>query len=270
MIAAAQPSSRAPGHASGHGSPHYGQLLWTLVRTDFKSRYHASASGFLWALLKPLVMFLVLLGVFSFIFASQPNYRLNLIIGLFLWDFFNESTRVGLTSLHAKGFLLGKARLPAWVVVVASTANALLTMLVFAVIVTAFLFATGRAPGAAGLALFLLYAGCLLAIVVGFSLATSILFLRWRDLNQIWEVVLQAGFFVAPIVYPLDILPERFHKLLYFWPPTPVIQFSRAVLVEHAIPSLRGHLYLLAGTAMILLTGAAIFRRWRPRAAELL
>ncbi|HXT50104.1 MAG TPA: hypothetical protein VN811_03625 [Thermoanaerobaculia bacterium] len=123
---------------------------------------------------------------------------------------------------------------------------------------------------AAGLALFLLYAGCLLLIAIGFSLATSILFLRWRDLNQIWEVVLQAGFFVAPIVYPLSIIPERFHKLLYFWPPTPVIQFSRAVLVEHAIPSLRGHLYLLAGTAIILATGAAIFRRWRPRAAELL
>jgi lipopolysaccharide transport system permease protein len=259
--------SAAPGST---GRLRYGELLWTLVRTDFKSRYHASASGFVWALLKPLVMFVVLLAVFSFVFAAQPDYRLNLIVGLFLWDFFNESTRVGLTSLHAKGFLLGKARLPPAIVVVASAANALLTMLVFAVIVTTFLCATGRSPGALGIALFLLYAACLLLIVIGFSLGASILFLRYRDLNQIWEVVLQAGFFLAPIVYPLDILPERFHRWLYFWPPTPVIQFSRAVLVAHSTPSLRGHLYLAGGTTAILLLGVAIYRRYRPQAAELL
>ena len=57
------------------------------------------------------------------------------------------------------------------------------------------------------------------------------LFLRYRDLNQVWDVVLQAGFFIAPIIYPLDILPERFHFYLYVWPPTPVIEFSRAALV---------------------------------------
>jgi len=148
MIAAAPPSSHAPGRAPGQGSPHYGQLLWTLVRTDFKSRYHASASGFLWALLKPLVMFLVLLGVFSFIFATQPNYRLNLIIGLFLWDFFNVSTRVGLTSLHAKGFLLGKAKLPAWVVVVASGEVRITLSDGGELTADEILFATGRAPSA--------------------------------------------------------------------------------------------------------------------------
>ena len=58
------------------------------------------------------------------------------------------------------------------------------------------------------------------------------LFLRYRDLNQVWDVVLQAGFFLAPIIYPLEILPERFHFYLYLWPPTPVIEFSRAVLVR--------------------------------------
>ena len=65
-------------------------------------------------------------------------------------------------------------------------------------------------------------------LVVAFSLASSVLFLRYRDLNQVWDVMIQAGFFIAPIIYPLGILPERFHFYLYLWPPTPVIEFSRA------------------------------------------
>ena len=60
------------------------------------------------------------------------------------------------------------------------------------------------------------------------------LFLRYRDLNQVWDVVTQAGFFVAPIIYPLGVIPERFHFYLYLWPPTPIIEFSRAVLVDGA------------------------------------
>ena len=68
-------------------------LVWTLVRTDFKARYHGTLSGFVWALLKPLAMFLVLEAVFSFIFSADAHYRSNLIVGLFLWDFFAEGTQ---------------------------------------------------------------------------------------------------------------------------------------------------------------------------------
>ena len=264
MNASLAPAPPLPGFA------HRGELLWTLARTDFKSRYHGSAGGFVWALLKPLAMFVVLLAVFSFIFAGEADYRLDLIVGLFLWDFFSESTRVGLTSLHAKGYLLGKARFPAAVVVVASAANALLTLAVFSVVIVGFLAASGRPPALAGVALYLLYVAHLLAIVVGFALATSVLFLRYRDLNQVWDVALQAGFFVAPVVYPLAILPERFHRWLYLWPPTPVIEFSRAVLVDGAVPSLRGHLLLTAAAVASLVTGYAVFRRFSPRAAEYL
>jgi lipopolysaccharide transport system permease protein len=246
------------------------ELLWTLLRTDFKGRYHASAAGFLWALMKPLAMFVVLLAVFSFVFAAQPDYRLHLIVGLFLWDFFNESTRVGLISLHVKGYLLTKARFPSWIVVVASAGNALLTLGVFTLLITGYLAAAGRPPTLAGIALFVLYVLHLLGIVIGFSLAGSVLFLRYRDLNQIWEVVLQAGFFLAPVVYPLGILPERFHAWLYLWPPTAILQLSRAVLVDGTVPSLRAHVLLTAGTLVILGVGALVFRRHAPRAAEYL
>jgi lipopolysaccharide transport system permease protein len=247
---------------------HLAGLVWTLVRTDFKTRYHGTIQGFLWALLKPLMMFLVLTGVFSFIFASEPAYRLNLIIGLFLWDFFAQGTMMGLVSLRAKGYLLTKAKFPAWIIVVTAISNALVTLAVFFVIIVVALTVSGRPPAPSAIALFFWYLLHFIAIVIGFSLATSVWFLRYRDLNQVWEVIIQAGFFVAPIIYPLSILPERFHKYLYLWPPTPVIQFARAVLVAGAPPTFKAHVLLTAEAATVLLAGIAIFRRYAPRAAE--
>ena len=89
--AVAATSERDPG--AGRAVVRAG-LIWTLVRTDFKARYHGTIEGFVWALLKPLTMFVVLMSVFSFLFPN-PAYKLNLIIGLFLWDFFAEGTKTG-------------------------------------------------------------------------------------------------------------------------------------------------------------------------------
>ncbi len=133
-------------------------LVWTLVRTDFKTRYHGTWGGFVWALAKPLTMFVMLMGVFSYLFASDPTYKLNLIIGLFLWDFFAEGTKAGLGSLDAKRFLLTKARCPSWIIVVTSISNAVITLSVFIVIIIAFLIGVGRAPSPVAVAWFLVYA----------------------------------------------------------------------------------------------------------------
>jgi lipopolysaccharide transport system permease protein len=245
-------------------------LIWTLVRTDFKARYHGTLSGFVWALLKPLSMFLVLTVVFSLVFSSEPNYRLNLLIGLFLWDFFAEGTKTGLTALHAKGFLLSKARFPPWILVVTSISNALVTIAVFSVIVLVFLSVTGRSPDAVLFALYLLYVLAMGVLIIGFSLGGSVLFLRYRDLNQVWDVVTQAGFFIAPVIYPIGVIPERFQFYLYVWPPTAVIEFSRSVLVDGRIPSLRGHFDLAAVVLVVAGIGVAVYRRFAPRAAEYL
>jgi lipopolysaccharide transport system permease protein len=105
-------------------------------------------------------------------------------------------------------------------------------------------------------------------MVTGLSLASSVLFLHYRDLNQVWEVALNAGFFLAPIVYPLNILPERFHFYLYLWPPTPIIQFSRSALVAGVIPTLNGHLLLGAMTAVIFGVGVLVHRHYSPTVAE--
>lgn len=260
--------SDAPWSASPRGAR--AGLIWTLVRTDFKVRYHGTAGGFVWALLKPLTMFVMLMGVFSFLFASEPNYKLNLIIGLFLWDFFAASTTAGLMSLNSRGYLLTKARCPAWILIVTSISNALITLLVFAVIIVAFLVWAGRPPGVWAIALFLTYALALTLVIVGFSLAASVLFLRYRDLNQVWDMAVQVGFFVAPIIYPISIIPERYHFYLYWWAPTSIIQFSREVLVTGTMPSAVAHGYLVAAVAVSMAVGTLVYRRLGPRAAEYL
>ena len=235
--------------------PHAG-LIWTLVRTDFKARYHGTLGGFVWALLKPMSMFVVLMGVFSFLFASNPTYKLNLIVGLFLWDFFAEGTKSGLMSLHAQGLSADQGASP-----VRGFSSSrrfrtrVITLAVFSLVIVVFLVGAGHPPTLEALVAFAGYCAALAAIVIGFSLAASVLFLRYRDLNQVWDVVLQAGFFLAPIIYPLDILPERFHFYLYVWPPTPVIEFSRSVLVRGVMPTTTGHVYLAADAAFCLLVG---------------
>jgi ABC-type polysaccharide/polyol phosphate export permease len=248
----------------------WADLVWTLVRTDFAARYHGTLGGFVWALLKPLTMFAALLAVFSFVFAAEPNYRINLLVGLFLWEFFAESTKVGLLSLAQKAYLLTKARLPAWIVVVTSISNPLLTLAVFAAAAIGWLALAGRLHGALSVALFLGYLALFVAVVVGFSLAASVLFLRYRDLHQVWDVVSQAGFFLTPIIWPIGAIPERYHFFLYLWPATPFVDFCRQALILGAVPTASAHAYLLVETALVLAVGVYLFRRLAPRAVEYL
>ena len=171
---------------------------------------------------------------------------------MFLWDFFAEGTKSGLTSLHAKGYLLTKARVPPWILVVdvdVERRDHARRVLGRHHDLSGRRRPTARCGGAVRLRC---YCAALIAIVTGFSLAASVLFLRYRDLNQVWEVVVQAGFFLAPIIYPLEILPERFHFYLYIWPPTPVIEFSRAALVAGVMPTTTAHLYLACGGRGVL------------------
>jgi homopolymeric O-antigen transport system permease protein len=243
-------------------------LIWTLVRTDFKVRYHGTIMGFLWALLRPLTIVLVLMGVFSFIFGGSPNYAANLVVGLLLYEFFSDATKTGLGSLQSKGFLLAKTTAPPWILVVTSISNAVITLVVISVVFLGALALFTHLPSLLNLALFTWYAFQYIAMVIGISLASSVLFLRYRDLHEVWDVVTQAGFFVAPIIYPLEILPEHFHKYLYLWPPTPIIQFSRQVLVAGTVPTFKAHLLLLGETSAVLLIGWLIFRRYARRSAE--
>lgn len=243
-------------------------LVWTLIRTDFKTRYHGKVAGFLWALLKPLALVLVLMGVFSFIFGNRESYAAYLVTGLLIYNFFTEATTAGLMSLFSKSFLLNKTVAPSWILVVTSLSNAFITLMTVWTVFLTILIATGHKPSLVALGLMTLYFTHYVVMVVGISLALSVLFLVYRDLNEIWDVITQAGFFLAPIVYPLDIMPERLHFWLYLWPPTPIIQFTREVLVNGTVPTLKAHLILSAETAVIFAIGVLVFRHYRRRIAE--
>src|SRR5262245_50908014 len=204
------PRVRAATLADGHDFDVAG-ALWTLVRTDFKVRYHGTAMGFVWAMLKPLAMFAVLMSVFTFVFPAK-DYALRLVLGLFLYEFFSEATKTGLVSLHSKGYLIGRSHFPRWLLVVVSIANPLIVVATASAAILACLAFAGRMPAPSAVALYLLYVLMFTGIVIAFSLASSVLFVRYRDLNQVWEVIAQAGLFLAPIIYPIGVLPERFHR----------------------------------------------------------
>jgi ABC-type polysaccharide/polyol phosphate export permease len=243
-------------------------LIWTLVRTDFKARYHRTWFGYLWALAKPLAMLATLLLVFSLVFAQHADFGLKLVVGLFLWEFFAEGTKVGLVSLYVKGYLLSRTRFPSWVLVLTSISNPLINLLVYSLGTLVVLAVLGRFPSPSGMLLYLAYVLVLAAMVAGISLAGSVLFLRYRDLNQVWEVVTASGFFITPIVFPIDVIPHRFQFWLYAWPPTPVIQFARAVLIQGDPPTLKAHLMLWGMGILVFAVGALVHRALAPRIAE--
>jgi lipopolysaccharide transport system permease protein len=250
--------------------PDVAGAVWTLVRTDFKVRYHGTLLGFFWALSKPLLILGVLLVVFRYLFSTTPNYTVDLVIGIFLYEFFSEATKSGLMSLQQKGYLLTRSTFPRWILVVTSSSNALVTLVAFSVGVVVFLAALGRPPFFNDAATTEIYTAHFVVIVIGFSLAASVIFVRFRDLNQVWEVLVQMGFFFAPVIYPLEILPEWMHIYLYVWPPTPILEFSRSALTGEALPSLKAHLLLVGLALGSLAVGLVIYRRLVGRAAEYL
>ena len=123
-------------------------LAWTLIRTDFKVRYHGAFGGFLWALAKPVVMFFVLYMVFRFLFSGH-GYRYSLLVGMLLWHFFSEGSSSGLESLLRKGYLLTKARFPRWIVVGTSLVNALIPLIVYSLGILIVVTASKGVPSAA-------------------------------------------------------------------------------------------------------------------------
>jgi ABC-type polysaccharide/polyol phosphate export permease len=152
--------------------------------------------------------------------------------------------------------------------VITSSSNAVITLLVFTIAILLYLAWAGRFPGPSRLLLFIVYEIEMGMIVLGFSLSMSVLYPRYRDLNHLWDAISQAGFFAAPIIYPIQILPESLHPYLYLWPPTPVIEFARQVLIQGTIPSLEANLLLLLAALSILVVGIVVFQRHVPRAME--
>lgn len=246
-------------------------LVWVLAKTDFKMRYQGSVLGFLWALMKPAFLFGVLYLVFSNFFAAElPFFALQLLLGIVFWSFFAEGTTLGLVSLQSKSHLLRNFSFPRWVVVVASTVQSFMTFLIYLLIILSFVFFSPLDLSWWQLAIMLFYLGLLYGLVLGFSFFAAPFFLRFRDFNQIWEVVLMAGFYAAPIIYPLSAIPASLQYWLYLNPMTFLIEHARSVLFQGMISRFDHHVIYTICVLFFFLFGKWFFRRYQKRVVELL
>ena len=239
---------------------HIWETIWMLAKTDLKMRYQGSWLGIIWVFLKPFCLFLVMNFVFSHLFfRSVPNYTIRLLLGIILWSFFAEASMVGMLSILAKGHILRKVFLPKWIVVLSSTIHSAMAFLFNLVIFFLFLFLYyGIFPGVVQLLLFVVYILLIYGISLLFSFLTATILVRFRDLNQIWEVLLQVLFYASPIIYPITSLPEKIHSVLYLNPITILIEHSRLALIDNSIGRV-DHLFIFLMIFVPLMLGSIWF-----------
>lgn len=205
-----------------------------LVKTDFKLRYQGSVLGYVWSLLRPLLLFLILYLVFTVFLPvgkGVPHYPVYLLFGIVLWNFFVEVTNGSVGAIVGKGDLIRKINFPKYNIILAVSFSAVINLLLNFIIIAIFMI-VGHVSisGDALLLLPLLIELYLIAIACGFLL--SALFVRFRDISFIWEVITQAGFYLTPIIYPLSRIPyHRVRELLLLNPIAQIIQDARHILI---------------------------------------
>ncbi len=252
----------------------YRELVLRLAKTDFKLRYHGSALGYLWAILKPLLMFTVLNFVFSSLFnfrnSGTPYYPLELITAILLFQFFSEGTTSGMNSLVSKAQLVTKIYVPRWTIVLGSTVNALFVFCMNLIVLAVFLVAYSKLPSLLGVVMFLVYSMLLYVLIVSFSLITAPLFVRFRDLSMIWEILLSVLMYAAPIVYPLSMIPEKFRHLVLINPLSFIIHFAKQALISNDFTKFSHFAILFLGVASIATVSFLIFKKSERSVAELI
>lgn len=239
---------------------HIWETIWMLAKTDLKMRYQGSWLGIIWVFLKPFCLFLIMNFVFSHLFfRSVPNYSIRLLLGIVLWSFFAEASMVGMTSLMAKAHILKKIYLPKWIVIFSSTIHSGMAFLFNLIILFLFLFLYYRIfPGPLQLLLFGVYILLIYGLSLFFSFMTATIFVRFRDLNQIWEVLLQVLFFASPIIYPITSVPDNIRSALYLNPMTLLIEHSRIALIDNSIARI-DHLFIFLGIFLPCMLGSIWF-----------
>lgn len=178
-------------------------LTLTLAITDFKLRYFGSALGYLWSLVRPLLFFGVLYVVFTQVFSlgkGIPHYPVYLLTAIMLWTFFIETTSNNVQSLLAREGLLRKMRFPRLVIPLSVALTALFNFGMNMIAVVVFAVANGVYPRWSWLEMLLLV-GLIAILAVGVGMLLSALYVRYRDVQPIWDVVSQALFYASPVIY---------------------------------------------------------------------
>ncbi len=211
-------------------------LLNELTKTDFKLRYQGSVLGYLWALIRPMLLFGILYLVFAkFLrFGDEiPFYPVYLLTGTVLWSFFTECTNQGIQSLIIRSGLMRKIYFPKWIIVLSATTTALINLGINLLVVVIFALASGVSFSLSWLLVPILVLELYL-LSIGLALFLGSINVKYRDIGSIWEVLLQALFYAVPIIYPLSLVVsynEFAAKILMLNPIAQVIQDIRFSLI---------------------------------------
>ena len=256
------------------------RLTWALATTDFRLRFFGSALGYLWQLMRPLLLFGVLYAVFSQLGlgGGVKYYAVALLTGIVLFSFMSEATVQSVRSLSNRENLVRKIEFPRLAVPMATVLTSLFNLALNLVPVFVFLLAAGGRPRWTWLQLPALVV-LLGLFVLGISTLLSVLYVRYRDVEPIWDVVLQVMFYASPIFYTASIVRdkagEQVLRLMMCNPFGAIVQQTRHALIdpshESAASAIGGGAWLLVPAFVIIAVVAIAYRvfdRAAPRIAE--
>ena len=254
-------------------------LTLTLATLEFKLRFFGSVLGYFWQLMRPLMLFGILYAVFTqFVRLDQgvKFYPAILLTGVVLYTFFADATSGSVTAALDRENLVRKIEFPRLVVPLAVIMLAYFNLTLNLIAVLVFVLATGVEPRLEWFALPLMLFP-LGAFAGGIAMLLSALYVRFRDLKPIWEVIVQIAFYASPILYVIEILPTQTlqHLVIWFNPLATILVQARHSLIDANAPNswdaAGGFQYLLIPGAIVvalLVLGFWVFNREAPRIAE--
>jgi lipopolysaccharide transport system permease protein len=245
----------------------YRELIRNLTVADLKNRYQNTALGFFWSLLSPLLLAGVLYFFFRHLFGAEENFAINLLVGLMAWRFFASGTSSSLYAIVSKASLVTKVYIPREIPVLTTALVSLISSLLEFIVLLPIIFALlGYLP--ITVLLFPLIHLIYFLFIFGAGLLLSSLFIYFRDLNYIWDVLVNILFFCVPVFYPISLVPAY---LLPYYQLNPVTQFMemyRDVMVTGTLPSLLNVAVVVGFAIAAYLVGSFVFRKLQRRFAE--
>lgn len=246
----------------------YYDLIRILVISDLKVKYQSSVLGFLWSFLNPLLWLVVLYVIFANVRnITDTSLILFLFVGIICWRVFSSATTAAVRSIYSKPGLVKKIYIPRQILVFSIVISNFISSLLEFVILFAFLIVFG-APLSLNLLMFPVLMLIYFGIVYGVSLALGSLFVFYRDLDNIWTVLMQIGYFLTPVFYQVTALPEQYQALYLTNPVSTMMVMFREIMLYATFPSLNLLGYGILAAILILVIGTVIFNRMEPRLAE--
>jgi ABC-2 type transport system permease protein len=253
-------------------------LSYTLAVMEFKLRFFGSVLGYLWQLIRPLMLF----GVLYFVFTQAIKlgdevkfFPVLLLTNIVLYTFFAEATNGSVTSVVDRENLVRKIHFPRLAIPVSVVLTAAFNLALNLIVLLVFMLASGVTPRASWVALPVLLV-ILAAFALGMATILSVLYVRFRDIKPIWDVLLQVIFYGTPIIYAIETIDhERIRELFMLNPLAAIMQSTRHFVIDPSAPGAAGvaggRVWLLipAGLVVFLLVfGLWLFNRRAPRIAE--